>query len=119
MIFAENLQERINQISQRLQISKKVKVCFSRLVDVPCIIGYAKPILLLPITLTFQLSAEEIEVIFLHELSHVKNNDYLANLIPVYPTKLPRIADIKIIGNIEVMPSLLIIKHYYIITVLP
>ena len=81
MISADNLQERINEFSRKLNISRYVKVSFSRLVDVPCVIGYFKPILLLPITLTFQLSAEEIETIILHELSHIKGNDYVVNLV--------------------------------------
>jgi len=81
MIAAENLQPRIDEFSHRLNISRYVKVSFSRLVDVPCVIGYFKPILLLPITLTFQLSAEEIETIILHELSHIKGNDFLVNLV--------------------------------------
>jgi len=81
MIAADNLQDRISEISRQINIKRYVKVSFSRLVDVPCVIGYFKPILLLPITLTFQLSAEEIETILLHELSHIKGNDYLVNLI--------------------------------------
>jgi len=81
MIAADNLQQRITDISRQLNIKRHVKVSFSRLVDVPCVIGYFKPILLLPITLTFQLSAEEIETILLHELSHIKGNDFLVNLV--------------------------------------
>ncbi len=81
MILAENLQQQIDDISKQLNIRKRVQVSFSRLVDVPCAIGYFKPILLLPITLTFKLSAEEIEAILLHELSHIKKNDYLVNIL--------------------------------------
>ena len=51
------------------------------MVDVPCMIGFFKPIILLPITLTTYLSATEIEAILLHELSHIKRNDYLLNMI--------------------------------------
>ena len=81
MIYAENLQQRINEFSRQLNISRQVKVGYSRLVDVPCVIGYFKPILLLPVTLIFQLSAEEIETVLLHELSHIKGNDFLVNLV--------------------------------------
>jgi bla regulator protein BlaR1 len=81
MISGDNLQQRINEISRQLNITRYVKVSFSRLVDVPCVIGYLKPVLLLPITLTFRLSAEEIEAILLHELSHIKGNDYLVNMV--------------------------------------
>lgn len=81
IIKADNLQDRINEFCAQLKIRRKVQVAFSRLVEVPCVIGYIKPLLLLPITLTFQLSPEEIETIILHELSHIKRNDYLVNII--------------------------------------
>jgi len=85
---AGKLQQLVNDLSQRLDISKHVHLSFSDLVDVPCIMGYVKPILLLPVTITTQLSAEEIEDILLHELAHVKNNDYLLNLIQQVITML-------------------------------
>jgi len=81
MIAADRLQTAVDAFVSRLNIRKRVQVSFSRMVDVPCVIGYFKPILLLPITLTFRLSAEEIETILLHELSHIKSNDYLINLV--------------------------------------
>jgi bla regulator protein BlaR1 len=81
MIAADTLQQRIDSISKQLNIKKRIQVSYSRMVDVPCVIGYFKPILLLPITLIFQLSAEEIETILLHELSHIKSNDYVVNIV--------------------------------------
>jgi uncharacterized coiled-coil DUF342 family protein len=47
----------------------------------PVLIGYLKPIILLPIGLCSHLSAQEIEAIIAHELAHVKRNDYLVNLV--------------------------------------
>lgn len=81
LLAARQLQQLVDGFSKQLNIQKYVQVSFSRLIDVPCVIGYFKPILLLPITLTTQLSAVEVEAIFLHELSHIKNNDYLLNLV--------------------------------------
>src|SRR5258708_100504 len=63
-----------------LNIAKTVKVGLSKLVDVPCMVGFFKPVILLPFTLATYLSAEEIEAILLHELAHVRRNDYLINL---------------------------------------
>lgn len=78
---ALKLQQRVTQISQQLRIRKYIKVTFTRLIDVPCVIGYFKPILLLPVTLSTQLSPKETEAILLHELAHIKYNDYLINII--------------------------------------
>lgn len=75
------LQQQVTAFCKQLVITKNVRLRFSNLVDIPCTVGYLKPILLLPVTLTTQLSADEVEAILLHELWHIKNNDYLLNLI--------------------------------------
>ncbi|ASU35995.1 hypothetical protein MuYL_4110 [Mucilaginibacter xinganensis] len=62
-------------------IPKNVKVGLSKLVDVPCMVGYFKPVILLPFALTTYLSTDEIEAILLHELAHIKRNDYLINTL--------------------------------------
>jgi bla regulator protein BlaR1 len=74
------LQYQVNKFTGILNISKKVKIGLSKLVDVPCMVGYFKPVILLPFALATYLSAEEIEAILLHELSHIKRNDYLINI---------------------------------------
>ncbi len=74
------LQIKVNELVNILDISRKVKIGVSKLVDVPCMVGYFKPVILLPFTLSTYLSAEEIEAIVRHELAHIKRNDYLVNL---------------------------------------
>jgi bla regulator protein BlaR1 len=74
------LLQQVAQFANMLNISKKVKIGVSKLVDVPCMMGYFKPVILLPFTLSTNLSTEEIGAIILHELAHIKRNDYLINL---------------------------------------
>jgi bla regulator protein BlaR1 len=71
----------VDDFSERLNIRRYVRVNFSSLIDVPCMIGYLKPIILLPISLSANLSVAETEAILLHELAHIKRNDYLVNLL--------------------------------------
>jgi bla regulator protein blaR1 len=78
---AHTWQPLTDKLAERAGILKHVQISFSNLIDVPCAFGYIKPILLLPVSISTQLSAEEIEVIILHELAHIKNNDYILNLI--------------------------------------
>ena len=75
------LQLKVDQFVSMLNITDKVRFGLSRLVDAPCMMGYFKPVILLPFTLSTYLSAEEIEIIILHELAHIKRNDYLINLV--------------------------------------
>jgi bla regulator protein BlaR1 len=74
------LQLKVDQFVGMLNITDKVQFGLSKLVDIPCMMGYFKPVILLPFTLSTYLSAEEIEIIILHELAHIKRNDYLINL---------------------------------------
>ena len=78
---AEQMQQYVNTFAQKLGITKNIQLKFSELIDVPCMIGYFKPLVLLPVSICTNLSAEEVEAILLHELSHIKRNDYLVNLL--------------------------------------
>jgi len=81
MKIDELLQQQVNKFAAMLNIGSKVNVGMSKLVDVPCMIGHFKPLILLPVTLCTYLSAAEIEAILLHELAHIKRNDYLVNFV--------------------------------------
>jgi len=78
---AEQMQQYISKLSKKLNITQCVQINFSELIDIPCIVGYIKPLVLLPVSIASNLSACEIEAILLHELSHIKRNDYLLNLV--------------------------------------
>lgn len=67
-------------ISQ-LKINKTVKFYLSPKVNVPLVIGFFKPVVLFPIALATQLDAQQVEAILIHELSHIRRNDYLINLV--------------------------------------
>ncbi|MBE9586121.1 M48 family metalloprotease [Mucilaginibacter sp. JRF] len=81
LVKATGFTNAIGKLSGSLQLSKKVNVFFSEMIDVPGMIGHLKPIILLPVSISTNLSATEIEAILLHELAHIKRNDYLLNMI--------------------------------------
>src|ERR1700730_9685756 len=69
------------QIAERMGIKKSIRLWLSEIVDTPMVIGYLKPVILMPIASVHGLSISQIEAIVLHELSHIKRNDYLVNLL--------------------------------------
>ena len=73
-IFADN-------VSSQMGIMKKIGVWISHSIDVPATIGFIKPVILIPVASMNNLSASQLEAIILHELSHIKRNDYLINII--------------------------------------
>ncbi len=76
-----SLNEQIERLSAKLGFSKKIRAGISNGAIVPCVAGHFKPILFLPASIYTGLSAEQIESILLHELAHIKRNDYLINYI--------------------------------------
>jgi beta-lactamase regulating signal transducer with metallopeptidase domain len=69
------------QTAIHIGIRKKVTVWLSEKVDVPSVIGFLKPMILLPVSALNHLSTEQAEAIILHELAHIKRNDYIVNLL--------------------------------------
>jgi beta-lactamase regulating signal transducer with metallopeptidase domain len=49
-------------------------------VPVPLVLGWRRPLILVPATLPATLSASECRVVLAHELEHVRRRDYLVNL---------------------------------------
>jgi len=67
-------------VSLQMGMSRKVSVWLSSIVDSPMTIGFLKPVILIPIATINHLTTEQVESILLHELTHIKRNDYLVNL---------------------------------------
>jgi beta-lactamase regulating signal transducer with metallopeptidase domain len=76
------------QAALHLGIKKNVIVWLTKNIDVPSVSGYFKPVILLPFTLLNQLSTVQVEAILLHELAHIKRDDYLINLLQLIAENL-------------------------------
>jgi hypothetical protein len=49
-------------------------------VDVPTVLGWLRPVIILPVAVVAQLSPAQVEAVLAHELAHVRRHDYLVNL---------------------------------------
>jgi beta-lactamase regulating signal transducer with metallopeptidase domain len=65
--------------AHRLGIKKKVQLWLSNTISTPVTFGFLKPVILLPVALVNQLSLQQAEALVVHELTHIKVNDYLLN----------------------------------------
>ncbi len=74
-------QEHITSLSERMNIRRPLKTFFSRYVNTPMMIGFLKPVILLPLSLMNHLTPQQFEAILLHELAHIRRNDYLLNIL--------------------------------------
>lgn len=74
-------QTRFEALKQLVGINRIVNVRLSKLMLVPITYRFFRPIILLPVSVFTGLSDEQIEVLLLHELAHIKRHDYVVNLL--------------------------------------
>ena len=69
------------RLSRQLHIGRRVRLLKSSLVDVPTVIGWVKPVILIPASALSGLNPHQLEAILAHELAHIRRHDYLVNLL--------------------------------------
>ena len=72
--------DRLWLLATKMEVGKPVYAYISKYVVSPVVIGFFKPMILLPMAAINNLSPSQIETVLLHELAHVRRNDYLFNL---------------------------------------
>lgn len=53
----------------------------SGIITVPALVGYIKPVILVPAGMLSNLSVSQVETILMHELYHLRRFDAIANMI--------------------------------------
>ncbi|SHN01777.1 M56 family metallopeptidase [Mucilaginibacter sp. OK098] len=71
----------LTRLAKTMDIKRALILLESGIAKVPVVIGYLKPVILLPIGLINSLEQREVEAILLHELAHIRRNDHLVNLL--------------------------------------
>lgn len=70
----------VNKYARNIGISRKVKVFLSEKINVPATLDFFKPVILLPVATFNHLTVAQVESVLLHELAHIRRNDYLINI---------------------------------------
>jgi bla regulator protein blaR1 len=77
----QQLLSKLAELASELNMNRFIKLAYSNKVTVPIVLGYVKPVILIPVTMLSGLSAQQIETILVHELAHIKRHDYLINIL--------------------------------------
>lgn len=78
---AEVWHTRCKHLAIRLGIRQSVKLVESALIEVPTVIGWIRPLILIPASALNGLEPSQLEAILAHELAHIQRHDYIVNLI--------------------------------------
>ncbi len=77
----EAWQARLDELSDRLGVTRPVRLLASTLAPVPAVVGWLRPVVLVPVSTFTGLTPRQLESILAHELAHVRRHDYLVNLL--------------------------------------
>lgn len=74
---------KMTRLLDRLAIRQSVALCECARTSIPCVIGFCRPMILLPVGMIANLSPQFLESILAHELAHIRRHDYLVNLLQI------------------------------------
>ncbi len=78
---APEYQRMFDSLVQRLKVRQAVRLLESTIATVPSVVGWIRPVILLPASALTGLTPSQIELLLTHELAHVRRHDYLINLL--------------------------------------
>lgn len=65
--------------AELMGIRQKVQIWYSEHIQSPLVFGFLKPVILLPVAISNHLSIAQTEALIIHELSHIKQQDFAIN----------------------------------------
>jgi beta-lactamase regulating signal transducer with metallopeptidase domain len=77
----EAVLHRLHVLARRLGVGRTVHVFASEVVCVPTVVGWLRPVVLLPVSVITGLPATHLDAVLAHELAHVRRHDYLVNAL--------------------------------------
>ncbi len=80
-----DLEPVVHELSERLGVGRwfigRISVAESARVHGPVVLGWLRPLILLPIGMATRMPIEQVEAALAHELAHVRRHDYLCNWV--------------------------------------
>lgn len=81
LIPSQALQQRFEQLIEKVGASKNTQLLITLKTNVPMALGWLKPVVLIPASMVTGLTPQQLDMLLLHELAHVRRHDYLVNFI--------------------------------------
>src|SRR5205807_920784 len=78
---APALLAKCRELQSRLGIARIIRFCECRWLDAPAVIGWFRPVVLLPVRALTGLTEDQIEAVIAHELAHIRRFDAFVNLL--------------------------------------
>jgi beta-lactamase regulating signal transducer with metallopeptidase domain len=70
-------------LQRQLGLDRAIRYCVCRWLDAPAVIGWFRPMILLPVTALTGLSEEQLRSVVAHELAHIQRFDAFVNIFQI------------------------------------
>jgi len=77
------LYERCLALQRRMGLDRVIQYCECHRLDAPAVLGWFRPVVLLPVRALTGLTEEQIEAVIAHELAHIRRLDCFVNLFQI------------------------------------
>ncbi|MBS0203314.1 MAG: PQQ-binding-like beta-propeller repeat protein [Planctomycetes bacterium] len=80
---SDDLQRQLTDLANRMGLTRVVRIVQSAQVAVPMVVGYLRPMILLPASVLTGLTPIQLQSLLAHELAHVRRHDWLVNAFQI------------------------------------
>ncbi len=77
------LHARCLALQRRMGVDRVIRYCECHRLDAPAVLGWFRPVVLLPVRALTGLTEEQIEAVIAHELAHIRRFDCFVNLFQI------------------------------------
>ena len=70
----------LTDLTERMKVSRPVRLLQCATAKAPVVLGWLRPVILVPPSAVAGLTPDQLEAVLAHELAHIRRGDYLVNL---------------------------------------
>jgi beta-lactamase regulating signal transducer with metallopeptidase domain/protocatechuate 3,4-dioxygenase beta subunit len=74
-------QDALERLVRQMRVSPPVRLLLSPLAAAPAVVGWLKPVILMPVEAVVGVPLNQVRSLLAHELAHIRRNDYLVNIL--------------------------------------
>ena len=80
-IVAPGVLELFNSVRHRLGLRRNIQLLAHSVLDSPVVVGWLRPVVLMPVSLIPGFSEHRLIAMFAHELAHIRRHDFMVNIL--------------------------------------
>src|SRR6266850_1984236 len=81
--IGQELHEKCMALQRRMGLDRVIRYCECHRLDAPAVLGWFRPVVLLPMRALSGMDAQQIEAVIAHELAHIRRLDCFVNLFQI------------------------------------